>query len=142
MNKNFSQKIKDNLAENFGSVIEWFKRVFDEYDFASSPSFVIFMIVVTAGLGVNYFFLSTLMDRRVALAISLMFEVGIFAWKLQSHRTKNSASQAEIVNWATWLSVATAFAMLISSLTHLFHWGWSVAIAAVVHIIFYLLFAI
>jgi len=127
------QSFWQNLSNNTGKFIE-------QYDIASMPSFVMFTIVVTAGLTVNYFFLAPIVGSIEAGAISLMFEIGILAWKFQGHRIKNSASQKQIVGWAMWLSAGLAFSMLIATLTESLDWRWVVAIAAAVHIVCYLLF--
>jgi hypothetical protein len=139
-----NKTLTDKFFGGIGNFIENIKRnvsLFSEkYDLASAPSFFIFSMVVTAGMTVNYYYLYPKVGSTVASAISLLFEVGILAWKLQGHRVKNSASQKQIVGWATWLSAIAAFAMLVSSLTERFQWGWVVAIAAIIHIVFYLLF--
>lgn len=140
MNKNLTQKFADKMGDSFNSLKKWIAGFSEEYDIASVPAFVIFMIVITAGLTVNYFFLAPQVGSWESLAISLLFEVGIFGWKMQSHRVKNSAAQAQVVNWATWLSVGSAFAMLATSLTGWLNWGWIVAVAALIHVITYLIF--
>ena len=140
MNKNltdiFFSSVKNAMRNTRNSIAKFS----EEYDIASTPSFFIFMIVVTAGLAVNYFYLFPKVGQVEAAAISLLFEIGIFAWKLQGHRVKNSAAQAQVVNWATWLSTALAFMMLVSSLTERFSWGWIVAVTALAHVVSYLIF--
>lgn len=113
----------------------------DDFDVASFPAFLIFMVVVTAGMTVNYFSLTAKgIPLLEAFAVSMLFEAGIAAWKFQGHRVKNSKAQMDAVNIALWVSVALAGCMLIASLTNAFGWGWIVALAAVAHVIFYLIF--
>lgn len=140
MNKTLTDKLFSSVREVFGNITKSAKKFSEDYDIASTPSFFIFMVVVTAGLTVNYYYLAPKVGNIEAAAISLMFEVGIFAWKLQGHRIRNSAAQAQIVNWATWISTGLAFAMLVSSLTERIAWGWIVAIAALVHVVAFLIF--
>lgn len=140
MNKKLSTKFAEGIQESIAGVVSWFKKFMDEYDIASMPSFIVFIIVVTAGMAVNYFFLEPLVGPLEAFAISLLFEVGILMWKFQAHRVKNSEAQAEIVTWATWLSVIWASGMLIASLTQIITWAWMVAGAALTHVVAFLLF--
>lgn len=140
MNKKLSTQLLDKAKNSWQSFINGVKEFFDEYDLASTPAFFIFMVVITAGLTVNYFFLEPKVGWIEALAISLLFEIGIGAWKLQSHRVKNSEAQAEIVNWSVWISTLLAFLMLVSSLTGRVQWGYVVALTSVVHVIGFLLF--
>jgi len=140
MNKKLSTKFADSIRDAVLSMRNRAKEFLDEYDIASAPSFFIFMVVITAGLTVNYYFLAPQVGAVEAIAISLLFEIGIFAWKLQGHRIKNSEAQAEIVNWCTWISTALAFAMLVASLTQRINWGWVVACAAMTHAVGFLLF--
>lgn len=140
MNKKLSTQIFDKFNGAVRSAQNGVKKFFEEYDIASLPAFVIFMVVVTAGMAVNYFFLVTLVQPIEAFSISMLFELGIFGWKLQSHRIKNSDAQDEIVNWVMWISTILAFAMLFSSLTGANYWGWIVAAAAVTHVVGFLLF--
>lgn len=140
MSQKLSTKLFDGIRSSFGNVIMAIKKFMDEYDIASTPSFVAFIIVVTAGMAINYFFLQPKVGFLEALAISLLFEIGILMWKLQSHRVKNSDAQAEVVNWAMWLSVFWAAGMLVASLTSRIDWRWMVAGAALTHVIAYLLF--
>ena len=140
MNKRLSTKFTDGIRETLARAKSNFSQMFEDYDMAATPAFVIFMLVVTAGLTVNYYFLAPKVGTIEAIAVSLLFEIGIGAWKFQSHRTKNSEAQDEIVNWAKWLSALFAFLMLVSSLTEKISWGWVVAGASVTHVICYLLF--
>lgn len=140
MNKRLTTQIGDKVKGSIRSFTDGVKKFFDEYDIASTPAFFIFMVVITAGMAVNYFFLVKETDQFTAIAISLLFEIGIGAWKVQSHRVKNSEAQAEVVNWSVWLSTILAFLMLLSSLTGIIAWGWIVASASVVHVIGFLLF--
>lgn len=113
----------------------------DDFDVASFPAFLIFMVVVTAGMTVNYFSLIAKGVKPLeAFAISMLFEAGIAAWKFQGHRVKNSKAQMDAVNIALWVSVALAGCMLVASLTNAFGWGWIVALSAVGHVVFYLIF--
>lgn len=140
MNKRLSTKFTDGIRETLARAKSGFTQMFEDYDMAATPAFIIFMLVVTAGLTVNYFFLAPKVGAIEAIAVSLLFEIGILFWKFQSHRTKNSEAQDEIVNWAKWLSVLFAFLMLVSSLTEKIFWGWVVAGASLTHVICYLLF--
>lgn len=137
MNTGLFDKARTWAKGTFGQI----KVFLDDYDFASLPAFFLFMVVVTAGMTVNYF---SLIDKGVnsleAFAVSMLFEVGIAAWKFQGHRVKNSKAQADAVNIALWISVVLAGCMLVASLTGKMDWGWIVAAAAVAHVVFYLIF--
>jgi len=137
MNTGLFDKARNWTKGTFGQI----KAFMDDYDFASAPSFLLFMVVVTAGMTVNYFSLVGKGVKEIeAFAVSLLFEVGIAAWKFQGHRVKNSKAQADAVNIALWFSVVLAGFMLVASLTNKFDWGWIVASAAVAHVVFYLIF--
>lgn len=140
MNKRLSLKFGEGIRNGLQNIKTGFSKAFEDYDMAAIPAFFIFMIVITAGLAVNYFFLAPKVGVVEALAVSMLFEIGIGAWKFQSHRTKNSDAQDEVVGWAKWLSVGFAFLMLISSLTERIQWGWVVAGASLTHVIAFLLF--
>lgn len=140
MNKTITQKVGENIRGALNTIRVSLSRFSDEYDIASTPSFFIFMAVVTAGVVINYLYLSQQVGSVEAAAISALFEIGIFAWKVQGHRVKNSIAQQQIVNAATWLSTLLALLMLIASLTERFEWGPVVVGAALVHIVGYLLF--
>jgi len=137
MNKGLFEKGSLAVREFFQKI----RSVMDDYDVASLPAFLIFMVVVTAGMTVNYF---SLIAKGVppleAFAVSMLFEAGIAAWKFQGHRIKNSKAQMDAVNVALWVSVTLAGLMLVASLTNAFDWGWIVAFAAVAHVVFYLIF--
>lgn len=137
MNKGLFDKARASINE----AIQKFSRFMDNYDMASMPAFFLFMIVITAGMTINYFSLTAKeLPPLESFAISLLFEIGIAAWKFQGHRVKNSKAQMDAVNVALWVSVILAGAMLVASLTGKFEWGWIVAAAAVAHVVFYLIF--
>lgn len=140
MNKTITQKLSESIQNAWRGVRTTISRFADEYDIASTPSFFIFMAVVTAGVIINFMFLRKEVGDIEAGAISALFEIGIFAWKVQGHRVKNSVSQQQIVNVATWMSTLLALLMLVASLTQRFAWGPIVVGAALVHIVGYLLF--
>lgn len=136
MNKGLFDKARSAI----NNTIEKIRAFLDDYDFASLPSFLLFMVVVTAGMTVNYFSLTAQgIPPFEAFAISMLFEAGIAAWKFQGHRVKNSKAQADAVNIALWVSVTLAGCMLVASLNNK-SWGWIVAAAAVAHVVFYLIF--
>lgn len=142
MDKSLWEQITDKFSSGSSSIRKMISTVMDDFDLASLPAFFTFMTVVTAGLAVNYFFLlSSGLDWREALAISMLFEVGILAWKFQGHRVKNSKAQAGISTIATWLSTVFAGLMLFSSLSgKQNYWGWIVGGAAITHVVSFLIF--
>lgn len=140
MNKTLTDKFFSSVRDSFRNIKVNIAKFSEDYDIASTPSFFIFMVVVTAGMTVNYYYLAPKVGTLEAFAISMMFEIGIFAWKLQGHRVRNSAAQAQVVTWGIWTSTALAFLMLVSSLTERFYWGWIVAVAAAVHVVCFLIF--
>jgi len=130
-----------------------------QFDFGSWPAFLMFMVVTTLGVMLNYLVMSDIVGKISALLVALLFEAGIISWKLTSWRKKNSDAQDEIANASTWISVVLATAMLIVNLFRaeiqslqlvasdkLEFDGWTVAafsiigIAALVHVVSYLLF--
>lgn len=136
MNKGLFDKARFAMNETMNKI----RAFLDDYDFASLPSFLLFMVVVTAGMTVNYFSLVAQgLPELEAFAISMLFEAGIAAWKFQGHRVKNSKAQADAVNVALWVSVLLAGCMLIASLTGR-NWGLIVAGMAMAHVVFYLIF--
>lgn len=137
MNKGLFDKARSSLEGMFQKI----GRFMDNYDMASMPAFFLFMVVVTAGMTINYFSLTSKdVSPFEAFFISLLFEIGVAAWKFQGHRVKNSKAQMDAVNLALWVSVILAGLMLLASLTGTFSWGWIVASAAVAHVVFYLIF--
>lgn len=141
MDKSLWSQFSDGFSKSVGGLKNLIVKVFDDYDLASLPAFFAFMIVVTAGLSVNYFFLLKFMDWREALAVSMLFEVGILAWKFQGHRVKNSTAQSNICTIGTWLSTIFAGLMLFSSLSgKQNYWGWIVGGAAITHVVSFLIF--
>ncbi len=130
------------------------------YDFGALPAFMIFLVVVTLGMLLNYISMRATIGQPAALLVSGLFEFGILGWKWTSGRKRNNDKQIELVNWATWLSVLLAVFMLVINLFRTtieqsvkaelspgatFN-GWQIAayitigLAALVHIVFYLSF--
>ena len=150
----FAQSIKDF----FGKVSEKARNFFEKYDVESWPGFVMFFVVVTLGVSLNYITLAPTIGNFPALMVSLLFEIGIMAWKFQSWRKKNSVRQYEIANISTWLLVALGIVMVVVNLfratlldstviiTDYEFDSWTIAAyaiiggAAFIHVVGYLLF--
>lgn len=142
-NKSYFQEAKDNARENWRGFIKFL----DEYDAEGWPAFGVFFAVVTLGMFMAFQGFRGVVGDFPAALISLFFEAAILAWKMTTNRKRNDAHQNDISNWATWLSVITAVAMLV---VNLFRVGGSqgfesiayiiVGIAASVQVVAYLLF--
>lgn len=132
----------------------------EHYDLGALPAFLIFLVVVTLGMFLNYLAMRGVIGEIPALLVSGLFEFGILAWKWTSARNRNNDDQDEVVNWATGISVALAMIMLVINLFRTtiensikvepaagvsFN-GWQVAayitigLAALTHVIAYLVF--
>lgn len=132
----------------------------NKYDLGSLPAFGIFFVVVTLGMILNFLAMRRAIGDLSAGLVSCLFEFGILGWKWTSNRKQNNDTQAQIIEVATWISVGLAVAMLVINLfrttiekaitadvgSGATMNGWEVTayivigLAALVHIVAYLLF--
>lgn len=152
MNNRYVSILK-RISGSIGSVA-------DKYDIGALPAFLIFLVVVTLGMIMNFIAMRPVIGDTPALLVSGLFEFGILGWKWTSSRRRNNDEQDELVNWATWVSVLLAVGMLVINLFRTtieqsmkaepvagvtFN-GWQIAayitigLAALAHIVFYLFF--
>lgn len=142
-----NKSITENANENFRLGMKNFRKFLDEYDAQAWPAFFVFLVVITLGMVLNYFGFYPIVGVLPALVISGVFESAIVAWKMTCNRKRNDATQNQLANWATWLSVALAIIMLT---VNLFRIGGDknfeslayiiVGLAASIQVIFYLWF--
>jgi uncharacterized membrane protein YiaA len=153
MNNKFETTIMQDIQKSWSDFVA-------HYDLGALPAFLIFLIVVTLGMILNYLSMRAAIGPTAAMLVSGLFEFGILGWKWTSSRKRNNDKQNSLVNAATWLSVLLAVGMLVINLFRTtieqslkaelapgatFN-GWQIAayitigFAALVHIVFYLLF--
>lgn len=108
-NKGYGEEAKDWFNKVRSGIVKWL----DDHDSQTWPAFLLFFIVVTAGMIFNVDAFSPVVGFIPSVAIGGFFEYAILAWKLTTNRTRNDAKQSQIAYAALWLSVVLALAMLV-----------------------------
>lgn len=91
-------------------------KFMEDYDVESWPMFLIFVVVVTLGMSLNFIAMRKTIGDMPALLVSGLFEFGILGWKWGGNRKRNNDIQKETIQYATWASVGLAVAMLVINL--------------------------
>lgn len=139
---------KPLLSRFFGGIAAGVHHFYIAYDMEAWPAFLMFLVVVTLGMGMNFLVMRNIVGDFLAIMVSVLFEAGILAWKVQSWRRKNNDAQDEITSAATWGSVGLAVLMLVVNLFRVrgdntgLMWTGNTIIgaAALIHVVAYLSF--
>lgn len=108
MNKEFTPAF-DKMRKSIAKFME-------DYDVESWPMFLIFVVVVTLGMSLNFIAMRKAIGDLSALLVSGLFEFGILGWKWGGNRKRNNDVQKETIQYATNISVGLAVIMLVINL--------------------------